>query len=59
MSGVSIVDLLAGIQAVRAILDLVQRGADGSISEEEYKERMAGHEKAIQATEDSWKARHP
>lgn len=56
---VSIVDLLAGIQAARTILDLVQRGAEGTISEEEYKERMAAHEQAIQTTEDSWKARHP
>lgn len=56
---VSIVDLLAGIQAARTILDLVQRGAEGTISEEEYKERMAGHEQAIQTTEDQWKARHP
>lgn len=59
MSAVSIADLLAGIQAARTMLDLVQRGAEGSISAEEYKARMAGHEKAINDVDDMWNARHP
>lgn len=56
---IPVADLLAGIQAARTILDLVQQGVEGSISEQEYKEKMEAHAQGIQAVEDMWKKRHP
>lgn len=52
-------DLVAGIAAVKTMLDLIQRGMNGSITEEEYRERMAVHEDAIKQIDDRWEKRNP